>query len=154
MASSIRPATCTFSSPNTSIASSARSVTDIDRGDELRVTTTSSNESASASRMPRASLSAITASTPTNRENENSAASASARAVAPCGLCAASTMIVGEVRTRSSRPGEATAANPSCTEAMSSWRLAPAPRNASTAASATAAFVAWCSPASGRKMSS
>ena len=106
------------------------------------MTTTSSKESASACRMPRASLSAITASTPTSLEKENSWASAAASAAAPCGLCAASTMIVGEVRTRSSRPGDATAAKPSCTEAMSSCRLAPAPKNASTAASATAALVA------------
>jgi hypothetical protein len=59
------------------------------------------------------------------------------------------------VRTRSSRPGERTAANAARTV---SWSIvpvaAPAPRKASTAASAVAAFCAWCAPKSGRKTSS
>ena len=58
--------------------------------------------------MPSTSLSAITATTPTSRRNANSSCSAATVAAIPCGLCAASSRIVGAVRTRSSRPGELT----------------------------------------------
>ena len=79
---------------------------------------------------------------------------ASTVAVIPAGLCAASTSTVGLVRTRSSRPGERTAANAARTVSCSIGPVAaPAPRNASTAASAVTAFCAWCAPNSGRKTS-
>jgi hypothetical protein len=59
------------------------------------------------------------------------------------------------VRTRSSRPGERTAANAARTVSTSIGPVAaPAPRNASTAASAVAAFCAWWAPNSGRNTSS
>ena len=105
--------------------------------------------------MPVTSLSASTATTATSRLKANSSCSGVTVAAMPCGLCAASSRIVGDVRTRSSRPGEVAAANPSRTTSGSSWRvLAPAPRNASTAASATAAFCAWWAPCSGMNTSS
>ena len=70
----------------------------------------------------------------------------------PAALWAASTRIGGDLRTRSSRPGEVAPPNPSRTDSASRARSLPAPRNASTAASAIAAFCAWCAPCSGRKM--
>ena len=104
--------------------------------------------------MPRASLSPSTATTPTTLRNSNSAVSASRRAFAPCGLWAASTNTVGVDRTRSRRPGDVTVAKPSRTASMLIGRPGPAPKNASTAASAVAALRAWCGPCSGRWMSS
>ena len=72
----------------------------------------------------------------------------STRAAAPCGLWAASSRIVGERRMISSRPGEVTSAKASATTSASSGVRHP-PRNASTAASASAAFCAWWAPYSG-----
>ena len=100
---------------------------------------------------PRASLSAITATTPISGVKPNASVIAAAAARAPCGLCAASSTTVGERRTTSSRPGNRTWANPSrTTSGLSAFR----PRKASTAASACAALAAWWAPCSGRKMSS
>ena len=68
---------------------------------------------------------------------------AAAAARAPCGLCAASSTTAGERRTSSNLPGKRTWANPSRTTSGCS---ALSPRNASAAASAWAAFAAWCAP--------
>ena len=83
--------------------------------------------------------------------------SAAARARAPCGLWAASISTVATSRpaaTRSSRPGERTAAKAARTASGSSGAFGPAPVRVSAAASARAAFDAWCSPCSARKISS
>ena len=89
----------------------------------------------------RTSLSPSTATTPISRRNENDSASAATVAAIPCGLCAASTSTVGALRSASSRPGELTPSSASRTTSTSITPVsAPAPRNASTAASATAAF--------------
>ncbi|CAM5512871.1 hypothetical protein SVIOM74S_06104 [Streptomyces violarus] len=87
-----------------------------------------------------------------SRLNWKASPMASAAARAPAGLWAASSTTVGERRTTSSRPGEATAANALRTMSRSSCsaRCAPTPKNASTVASATAALCAWCAPCSGR----
>ena len=53
----------------------------------------------SSSSMPVTSLSASVASTTTSRWNENSSVSAFTVAVMPCGLWAASSRIVGALRT-------------------------------------------------------
>ena len=77
---------------------------------------------------------------------------ARASASAPCGLWAASTMIVGLRRTTSSRPGDVAVANPARTRSASSGPTPPS--SASTAARARTALCAWCSPNSGRNTSS
>ncbi|CAB4925046.1 unannotated protein [freshwater metagenome] len=67
----------------------------------------------------------------------NSFSSVSAKAFAPCGLCAASRMTVGFLKTTSHRPGEVTDAKPILTASRSSsWP----PKKALTAAKAVAAF--------------
>ena len=90
----------------------------------------------------------------------NASVIASIAAAIPAGLCAASTIVTGLRRTTSSRPGDVTDANASRTQVSSNGMGAapatlssPAPANASTAASAHAAFPAWCAPNSGRKIS-
>ena len=88
------------------------------------------------------------------RAKSKSRSSAAPRALAPCGLWAASINVVGEVRTRSRRPGEIACAKPLRTVATSSGWPAETPKKASTAARATAEFLAWCSPCRGRKISS
>ena len=123
------------------------------RGDPLLVTTTWLNTGSNAASIAVTSLSAITPSTPTRKWKSNSVVSASASAAAPAGLWAASMNTVGALRIRSNRPGLAAAAKPARTASMSSWRWAPAPKKASTAASASAAFCAWYSPCSGRNTS-
>src|SRR5213078_3427545 len=122
MASGMRASTCTRSSPNTSRATAANSPAGSARGDVLRVATTASTRGSSSSSMARASLSASTATTATSRWNANSSSSAATVAAMPCGLCAASSRIVGAVRTRSNRPGDVTSASPARTVATSSWR--------------------------------
>ena len=119
------------------------------------MTTISSSTGSSCSSIPVASLSASTATTPISRRNENDSPSAATLAAIPCGLCAASTMTVGAPRTTSSRPGELTPTSAARTTSTSITPVfAPAPRNASTAASATAVFCAWCAPCSGTNRSS
>ena len=63
--------------------------------------------------MPTASLSLSTATTATSETKWNSSRIAEASACAPAGLCAASTRIVGALRSTSSRPGEPTRPNAS-----------------------------------------
>ncbi len=93
--------------------------------------------------------------TPISRLKPNASVTASAAARAPPGLWAASSTTDGLRRTTSIRPGESTAAKAERITSMSSVRACsePIPKNASTAASATAALCAWCAPYSGRKMS-
>ena len=74
--------------------------------------------------MPCASLSPSTATTATRRRKSNASDSACTVAVMPCGLCAASSRIVGAERTASSRPGERTAANAARTSSTSSGPVA------------------------------
>ena len=123
------------------------------RGDVFCVITTSVSTGSSASMMPRASLSPKMPSTPIRRVKSKSRSSAAASACAPCGLWVASMKVVGVARTRSRRPGEVVAAKPSRTVSASSVRSDDAPRNASTAASATEALWAWCGPDSGMNTS-
>ena len=77
---------------------------------EFCVHTISDSTGSSSPRNPSTSLSAITPTTPTSGSNVNESRIASTSAAAPCGLCAASSRIVGPRRTTSSRPGEVTAA--------------------------------------------
>lgn len=79
------------------------------------------------------------------RLKSNASRTASVVAWAPAGLWAASSTTVGDRRTTSMRPGADTDAKALRTVSMSSGsgRWAPTPKNASTAASATAALCAW-----------
>ena len=77
-----------------------------------------------AASTPSWSLSAITPITPISGANWNESSSAAAVASAPCGLCAASSTIVGLRRTTSSRPGDVASANAARTSASSSGVLA------------------------------
>src|SRR5215468_10183965 len=162
IASSSRSRTSTRSSPNISRATSASEATGIDRGEEFAVTTMSLSTGSSSPSTPATSLSSLTATTPISRAKLNDSVSAAMVAAIPAGLCPASTITVGLRRTTSSLPGELTLANPARTRSGSSAaELSPGPRvigpsdsetpaYASTAASAHAAFPAWCSPNSGR----
>ena len=134
--------TLTRSSPKTSAAARPSAAADMERGVEFWVHTRCSRYGSKAASRPSWSLSSITPITPTSGLNENESSSAAAAASAPCGLCAASSRIVGLRRMISSRPGEVTSANAARTRSSSS---SPLP-NASTAASATAAFCAWWAP--------
>ena len=116
--------------------------------------TTVSMIGSNASSRPYTSLSCIQPSTPTSGENANASPTESAVACAPCGLCAASSTIVGLRRTTSSRPGELTAANARRTRSASTCFSSFAPTKASTAASAVTALRAWCSPCNGTNTSS
>ena len=120
---------------------------DIARGEEFVVTTTEVTAGSRSSSIVRTSLSARQATTATRWVNAKPSDSAATVAAMPCGLCAASTITVGEDRTTSSRPGDDTEAKPARTVSASS---PPAPKNASTHARATAAFCAWCGPCSWR----
>ncbi len=116
------------------------------------MTTTSAKTGSKASSSPRTFLSPLAPTTPMSRLNWKASPTASAATLAPAGLCAASRTTVGERRTTSIRPGEATEAKARRTVSTSSGsgRWAPTPKNASTAASATAALWAWWAPCSGR----
>src|SRR6202012_2370812 len=153
MASRRLSAVITRSGPKYCCATNASDSTSSARGDPLWVTTIRSNTGSSAATMPPTSLSPITLTTPTRNRKSNSSASVWASAAAPAGLCAASMKTVGALGMRSNRPGLVAAANPARTASTSSCRCAPAPKNASTAASATTALCAWCSPCRGRNTS-
>ncbi len=114
--------------------------------------TTSAKIGSNASSSPRTFLSPLAPTTPISRLKSKASPTASAVTRAPAGLCAASSTTVGDRRTTSMRPGEETAAKALRTVSMSSGsaRTAPTPKNASTAASATAALCAWWAPCSGR----
>ena len=103
-------------------------------------------------RISSASFSRRTPTTTTSLVKLKASWMASAETRMPSGLCAASTMMVGAVRTTSRRPGEVTEANASWTTSASS--AFSAPKKASSAAIATAAFSAWCAPCSGTSRSS
>src|SRR3954454_22758496 len=147
--------TLTRSAPKTSTASAPSSSARMARGELFWVTTSSAHRPSSSASMPPTSLPCTQPTTPTSRVKSKDSRTAATVAAMPAGLCAASTRTVGELRTRSNRPGERTAANelrtPSCPIGPVA---APAPRKASTAASATAAFSAWWAPNSGRYTSS
>ncbi|CAM5446216.1 hypothetical protein STANM309S_03025 [Streptomyces tanashiensis] len=145
MASGSRGSTTTRSSPKTSTAIAASASTSVARGLEFAVITTSAKIGSKASRRPLASLSPLVETTPMSREKPKASLMPSAIARAPCGLCAASRRTVGEERTISRRPGEATWAKARRTVSMSRVLAcsAPIPKKASTAASATAALCAW-----------
>src|SRR5690349_22009559 len=134
MASSSRGATYTRSMPKMPPATSASSSAGSDREVRAWVQTTAASTGSSAASTPSWSLSPITPTTPMRGFSRNESSMASAVAAAPCGLCAASSRIVGLRRITSSRPGEVTSANASLTSSSSSGSC---PRNASTAASAT-----------------
>src|SRR3954454_15436603 len=154
-ASVSRGCTLTRSAPKTSTARAPSSSACIARGEVFWVTTSSAQMSSSAASMPATSLPRTTPTTPTSRVKSKDSRTASTVAATPAGLWAASTSTVGLVRTRSSRPGEETAPKAARTVPCSIGPVAaPAPRKASTAASAVAAFCAWCAPNSGRKTSS
>ncbi|CAM5676160.1 hypothetical protein SVIOM342S_07196 [Streptomyces violaceorubidus] len=74
------------------------------------MTTTSAKTGSKASRSPRTFLSPLAPTTPMRRLNWKASPTASAVTRAPAGLCAASRTTVGERRTTSIRPGEATEA--------------------------------------------
>src|SRR5690606_2857552 len=86
IASSSRAARRTRSSPKTCSARSASSSTLIERGDEFRVTTSTSTTGSMRSRTASTSLSRIIASTAMIREKPNDSVSPSSMAVMPCGL--------------------------------------------------------------------
>src|SRR5918996_4862122 len=153
MASGIVAAWYTLSSPKIWSASPTRSPSRIERGDEFSVATTRSTTGSSSLRMPSTSLSRSTATTPTRLPNVNSSVTVSAKACAPAGLCAASSSTGVPRRNTSRRPGDPTRAKAARTASASSASRPP-PRNASTAATAHAAFWAWCAPCSGRNTSS
>lgn len=151
IASGRRGETLTRSAPKTSTASAPSSSAGSARSELFWVTTSSAHTSSSAASIPVTSLPRTAPTTPTRRVKSKDSRIASTVAVMPAGLCAASMSTLGLVRTRSSRPGERTAANAARTVSCSIGPVAaPAPRNASTAASAVAAFCAWCAPNSGR----
>ena len=150
IASATVGATVTFSAPHTSVAAAARSATGVARGESVCVTTTWSTTRDSPARIPSPSLSASTATTPTVVEKPNASGRVAASASTPCGLCAASTTIVGWSWITSSRPGDVAPAKPRATASASSawaagtrWKIS---RKASVAASAIIAFWAWKSP--------
>jgi len=76
----------------------------------------------------------------------NRSFSDAARNCADAPLCAASSTSSGDRRTTSRRPGQSTVRKPSRT--ASSGTTSPARRTHSSAASATVALSAWCSPVS------
>ncbi len=97
--------------------------------------------SAKIDNTPETSLSAIIATTPINGLKSKASVIASIVARAPWGLWQVSSTTVGERRTTSSRAGD-----PHLLEALGDHvgRQRPPPRNASTAATASAAFWAMC----------
>src|SRR4051794_3547751 len=149
--------TSTRSSPKTSAANSPSSSAGIERSTKLfRVQTTVSMIGSKASRRPYTSLSFMQPRTPMSGWNWNASETVAAVAWAPCGLWAASTMMVGLVRTTSIRPGLVTFSNPAWSSSVvtrpSVCGLAPS--RASTAATAVAALCAWYSPCRGMNSSS
>ncbi len=80
----------------------------IERGEELRVTTSSASTGSSWSRTPATSLSAAMASTPASRVKPNDSVIVSTVAAIPAGLCEASSRTVGPVRATSSHPARRT----------------------------------------------
>ena len=88
-------------------------------------------------------MSALIARTAIRLRKENASVTAATLAAMPAGLWAESAITTGLRRTTSSRPGEVIAANASRTKSpLSAPASGPAPPNASTAASAQAAFAA------------
>ena len=120
------------------------------------MTTTSAKTGSKASSSPRTSLSPLAPTTPTSRLKPNASPTASAAARAPAGLCAASSTTVGAAAhdLQPARRGDRRRRPCGrCRRRAGRACWAPTPKNASTAASATAALCAWWAPCSGRKTS-